>query len=317
MWTAMLRDGAARLLSMKLVVLNQDHSFILRSRRSRRLEGRDVRWGFCKGVLLGALVSTGAASGADAGQKISWRRLDTGLEFARVASPQRSYSGDSIITVVRVDPRHYRFQLVTARAHGKKPRTVADWATRFRFAAAINAGLFARDYSTSIGLMVNYRRVNNPRLSGSKTVLAFNRKSPRLPRAQIIDRTCQNFGRLRRRYHTLVQSIRLIGCRGRVVWKQSDKRWSMAVIASDRRRRMLLIHTRSPYSAHDFGRILQRLPLGVARAMYLEGGRAATLYVNVGGVRFQEVGTHGTTAIDVGATSARPIPNVIGIVKRR
>ena len=80
---------------------------------------------------------------------------------------------------------------------------------------------------------------------------------------------------------------------------------------------MLLIHTRSPYSAHDFGRILQRLPLGVARAMYLEGGRAATLYVNAGGVRFQEVGTHGTTAIDVGATSARPIPNIIGIVKRR
>ena len=39
---------------------------------------------------------------------------------------------------------------------------------------------------------------------------------------------------------------------------------------------MLFIHARSPWDMHDFIVNLQKLPLGIVRAMYLEGGPEAS-----------------------------------------
>jgi hypothetical protein len=75
--------------------------------------------------------------------------------------------------------------------------------------------------------------------------------------------------------------------------------------------------TESRYSVHDFINILLSLRVSLYNAMYLEGGPEATLYFSVTGVEFEKIGSHET---DLNANGfpkiARPLPNVIGIVKK-
>lgn len=42
-----------------------------------------------------------------------------GLEVLRFNSPQKSIVGDSVVTVVRIDPKFYSFRLLSASEHGK------------------------------------------------------------------------------------------------------------------------------------------------------------------------------------------------------
>jgi uncharacterized protein YigE (DUF2233 family) len=261
------------------------------------------------------IVAFAAAVRAEA---VRWRQLERGLELAELAAPLKSPAGDSIITVLRVDPARFALKLVTVSEFGGDSKPAHDWARQFGFLAATNAGLYQADHRTAVGLMRNGRHINNPGFKRSyNTVLAFNPRSARVPPVQIIDTRCQNFRRIARRYATLIQSIRMIGCRGRVVWKQDTRRWSIAAVAMDRRQRVLFTFTRSPYTVHDFATMLRRLPLRVRGAMYLEGGPPATLFVDAGGVRFEKVGSHGSSTFEgFENASARPLPFVIGVVRR-
>jgi len=135
--------------------------------------------------------------------------------------------------------------------------------------------------------------------------------------AQIIDRTCQEFETIRQKYHSMVQSIRMINCRQENVWSQQPKKWSMVVLGADMEDNILFIFTRSPYSVHDFINILLRLPISIYNAMYLEGGPEATLYFSSGDVTFEKFGSFETGLLENGEISAAwPVPNVLGIVKK-
>ena len=126
-----------------------------------------------------------------------------------------------------------------------------------------------------------------------------------------------SFNQWKSRYGTHVQSIRMISCRGRNVWSRQNKRWSTAAIGEDSRGRILFIHVRSPYPTHDLINMLQALPLDLARAMYLEGGPEAQLFVGINGTEHEFLGGF-ANAVDEKSNNhiAWPIPNVIGIVKR-
>ena len=127
----------------------------------------------------------------------------------------------------------------------------------------------------------------------------------------ILDRQCENFDDWMPKYATLVQSIRMISCKGSNLWRHNpDKRWSIAAIATDKDGRVLFIHSRSQYSVNELNTILLALPIRMARAMYVEGGSEAQLYVNTGDYACELVGTYGFH------TGARPIPNVVGIVRK-
>lgn len=268
------------------------------------------------GVLV-AVAVFGLVAAARA-ETVPWRTLEPGLALAEIAAPVKSVAGDSIITVLRADPARFAFKLATISELGGEAKPARDWAKQRGFVAVVNAGLYQTDYRTAVGLMRNYRHVNNPTFKRSyNSVLAFNPRSARVPPVQIIDTRCQTFATVAAQYHTLIQSIRLIDCRGRVVWKQDDRRWSIVVVAMDKRGQVLFAFTRSPYTVHDFATMLRRLPLGVRNAMYLEGGGPASLFVAAGGVRLEKVGSRGTSnAEGLENTSARPLPNVIGLVRR-
>ena len=269
-------------------------------------------------LRLGAAVLVLLAlAGAPARATEPWRVLEKGLALGVFDAPKKSRLGDSKITVVRIDPRYFEFRLLTAALKGGERRTAGAWARRHGLVAAINAGMFQKGRPIPVGFTkVDGRRING-HVTRDKAVFAFGRVGRKLPRVQIIDRDCQSFKILRRKYRSLLQSIRMIDCRGRNRWSQQNKQWSTAAIAMDKRGRVLLIHCRSPYSVHDLIVMLLALPLDIKNAMYLEGGPEATLYLKSGNVSFEKVGSFETSFMEHNDNRvAWPLPNVIGVMRR-
>ena len=121
----------------------------------------------------------------------------------------------------------------------------------------------------------------------------------------------------KKKYATLVQSIRMISCTGKNVWKQQQRRWSTAAIGIDARDNILFIHVRSWYSTHDLINILKKLPLNISRAMYTEGGPQAQLYIKVGKKEFEFAGSYETGSNQNNdRVISWPLPNVVGISDR-
>ena len=109
----------------------------------------------------------------------------------------------------------------------------------------------------------------------------------------------------------------MMSCQGHNVWSQQPRLWSIAALAQDEAGRILFLHARSPLSVHDFIAAVQALPLSLTRAMYLEGGPEATLYVNAGGVEIERFGSYETGFNENDDnSSAWPLPNVIGVLPR-
>ena len=142
--------------------------------------------------------------------------------------------------------------------------TVKDWCRRNRLIAAINASMYQEDLKTSVSLMRTKTHVNNPRLSKDMTILAFDRQSPEIPWVKIIDRQCDDFEVWKKKYGTLIQSIRMISCSGTNVWSPQAKKWSTAAIGIDTRGKILFIHVGSPYSMHNLINFIKALPLNVS-----------------------------------------------------
>lgn len=250
--------------------------------------------------------------------EVFWKKVDEGLSVGEFDSPLKSKVKESKVTIVKVDPQFYSFRLLCASEHGGVRMTPKKWCKKHGLIAAINAGMYQTDKMTNVGFMKNFSHLNNPRLNSSyKAVLAFNPVGPSVPEIQIIDLRCHDFEKLRPKYHTLIQNIRMISCRQENVWAKQDKIWSMAVFGIDQNGEALLIFTEAPYSGHDFINILLSLPISIFNAVYLEGGPEASLYFSSSGVEFEKVGIYETGSQDnLYKAIARPIPNVIGIVKK-
>jgi hypothetical protein len=248
----------------------------------------------------------------------TWVRLDAGIELGTFDSPLASDSGDSRIRILRIDPKSCRLRLLNASAPGEKgPLTAREWCERHGLLAAINASMYQEDLRTSVSLMKTRGYTNNARVSKDMTILAFDRLDTEVPEIQIIDRECQDLDAVRARYGTLVQSIRMISCTGRNVWSQQPRRSSIAAIGVDGGGRILFLHSRSPYSTHDFISILLGLPVGLSRAMYVEGGPEAQLYARGGGREFEFVGSFEAGFIPRDdSPRAWRVPNVIAVEKR-
>jgi hypothetical protein len=259
---------------------------------------------------------TATCPNAGAARAIEWELLEPGLEIASALAPQRAVDGDSRVHALRIDPAIFDLQILNASAQaGGAARTARQWTGEAGVVAATNAGMFQADYSTSVSLMKSRHHVNNSRLSKHNAVLAFDPRDAGVPRVQIIDRTCQDFPGLRSRYNGLLQSIRMISCKRQNVWREQEKRWSTALVATDRSGRILLIHVRSPYSTHDLIDNLLAMPLDLTRAMYLEGGPQAQLYVKAGGREVELVGSRGSLGVG-GNVLALPIPNALAVRRR-
>ena len=280
---------------------------------------RQERYRFFPLLLSGIILLQMGAGVAAAPADQPWIQLEPGLDLGLFPSPRPSATGDSVIRVLRIDPERFELRLLNASATKDKPRlTAKQWCERYQCIAAINASMFQTDNSTSISLMRSGEHVNNPRLSKDRTILAFNRLSPDVPPVTMIDRDCDDLDTLGGKYGTLIQSIRMLSCKGKNVWVQQPQRWSTAAVGTDRKGRVLFIHVRSPFTTHDLVNILMELPLELARAMYVEGGPEAQLFVAAGGRNEEFVGIYDIPFYDSDSGDpALPVPNVIGVSRKQ
>lgn len=278
-----------------------------------------------------------------------WKKLDHGLHFGKFKTRKKSKFGDSKISVLRINPRQYSLHLMLGSEVGKADKKAArtelapvglvdlggvtesapqkvdkvvyktadQWAQDHDLVAVINAGMFEPDGSGT-GYLRNFRHASNSHVRGDyNAIFAFNPRARGLPSAMLIDKRCDNYRSLMKKYSSLAQSIRMISCKGNNVWQQQRKWWSQAAVGMTKRGEVLFIHSRSPYSVHDFIDELLRLPLGIKNAMYLEGGPEASLYIRSKGFEFKGVGSY-ETGFNENNDNRRfwDIPNVIGIKKK-
>jgi uncharacterized protein YigE (DUF2233 family) len=248
----------------------------------------------------------------------AWKQLTSGLEAGTFAASKKSHTGDSKITVVRISPDTYKLKVLCASELDSTNRTVKEWCRDFKLTAAINAGMYAKDYSTHVGYLRNFRHVNSSRmLKNYKAVLAFNPVAQDVPAVQIIDLACQNFSALKNKYNSLVQNIRMISCEQKNVWSRQKQAYSLAALAMDKNGNVLFLFSQSPYTVHDFINIVLQLPLSIFNAMYLEGGSPAALYCKSGDFVLEKHGLYETGKENGSSlTVAQAMPNVIGIVKK-
>ncbi len=267
-------------------------------------------------LLFLVFVLAGLAHGRQNGPK-NWKKIDQGLHIGIFEAPQKSILGDSAVTVLKINPDFYSFKVLCSSEHDQKPKTTKQWCEKFGLIAAINAGMFQKDRLTHVSLMKNYDHYNNPRLSKNKAVLAFNPIDSSLPDIQIIDREFQPFEKLKDKYHTLIQNIRMVTVKQKNVWSRQEEQWSIAAMGIDKQGNVLFIFSRSPYSVHDFINILLALPISLYNAMYLEGGPTASLYFKH---KEFEKELHGGYELGIETKSddnrAPAVPNVIGMVQK-
>lgn len=250
-----------------------------------------------------------------------WQKIDEGLETAEFNSPQKSFIGDSRITVIRINPDRYAFKLIAASENNKQHKTAPEWYKDKKLLACVNAGQFNLDDQLSnMGYMKNYSHVNNPnfrKINNYNSILAFNRKDTSVAPIQIIDLKCQDWAQLQTKYHSFTQSISLITCNKQIVDNKQKGKWSMVLFGMDEKGNVLWIFTRSPYTIRQFSEILLSLPLAIQQVMYLEGGPETSLYLETNGKKIAKMGSYETGFWESDANQQYwPLPNVIGIVKK-
>ena len=240
-----------------------------------------------------------------------WAALRPGLSLRTFQGPASSL-GDGKIQVVRVDPLRFALQLMNAAAHGGQARSAREWARLAGGVAAINPSLFA-PAGGSVGLMRTPGHVSNGHLTKDKSILVFGPRKKGLPRFKLLDRECDDVPAALEQYESAAQSIRMVSCKRVNVWTQQHRRWSAAAIGVDDEGRLLLIHVRTPYTMHELVETLLKLPIGLQRLMYVEGGPEAQL--SVGDRQFigsYETGFHQADDNEAGW----PIPNALVVVER-
>jgi uncharacterized protein YigE (DUF2233 family) len=243
-----------------------------------------------------------------------WKALGGGLELAEFPAGRASFVGDSMVTVLRIDPKLARFTMLSASQTGESPMPAKAWAAKHKLRAVINAGMFNPD-----GLPVGQMRIGgvevNPTPGAQNSIFFFDPKTSALPNAQLLDRKCGDVTQSLSNYKSLLQSLRMIDCHGKVSWAKQAKQWSMAVLGADHAGRILFIHCRSPYPVRDFAELLQKLPLDLGPLMYLEGGPEATLYIKSANIEVEKIGSYETGFHEADDNhQAWDLPNVIGVL---
>ena len=274
-------------------------------------------WAF---LIVSAIIlfSSEKSESATTKESIFWKNLEPGLALGAFEAQISSKYSDSLISVLRIDPKYFDFKLMNASAtQEKKTKSVRDWVKQNSLVAGINASMYQKDFMSSVSLMKTKDHVNSKWFSKDKTILVFDPIDKGLPPVQMVDRDCDDFSKIRKQYNTQVQSIRMVSCKQQNVWKRQNKKWSTSAIGWDGSGKILFIHVRSPYSPHDLINMLLKLPIDLKRAMYAEGGPDAQMFIRSKAKEYNFIGSYSTGSHESDKNHIGwPVPNVLGIKRK-
>ncbi|NVB85767.1 MAG: hypothetical protein HOV81_45805, partial [Kofleriaceae bacterium] len=158
--------------------------------------------------------------------------------------------------------------------------------------------------------------VDNNKFGG---YLAFYPVASSDPPVTIAGRDCPGFSLddLRARYRSIVQSSRLLGCDGSALPWQDKKQYSAAAIGVDRLGHIVFIHARAAVTMTELSRALASKDLGLAGAIFLEGGPEASLLVRGTEGELSRVGSYETNFVENDTNqSFWWLPNVLALEAR-
>lgn len=242
--------------------------------------------------------------------------LGTGLDVERWPIPATpAAGGPPCIDVVRADPTRYALRVLSV-ADEREARSAPGWRDAFHLAAVINAGMFHAS-GKPVGMIVTegtVRSADNTKMSG---YLAWDPVSASDPAVQLTGRDCPGFdlADLRSRYHSIVQSYRLLGCAGEALPWVDPKQYSAAAIGLDRRGRIVFLHARAAVTMAELSAALATHDL--VGALFLEGGPEASLVVRGPEGELARVGSYETRFVENDRNQAFwNLPNVIALLPR-
>jgi hypothetical protein len=248
----------------------------------------------------------------------AWRLLGHGVEYNVFHLEPSLPPGAGVLHVVRIDPAAADLRPRVAALLGGGSRTAREWCDSPRVMAVINAGMYDADLATHTGYLRVGDRVPSRRwVSKYQSILLLGPRRPDLPAATIRDAQPGEVAGAHVDYDTVIQNLRLVRHPGVNVWSASDRRWSEAAIALDREGRILFLFSREPYTMRDFNQLVTRLPLGIVRAMHVEGGPEASLSVRGPGLALDLAGSYETGFLENDGNGRQwPLPNVVTVERR-
>jgi exopolysaccharide biosynthesis protein len=251
-------------------------------------------------------------------QDSTWTHCDQGLAIGEFRLPQLSVAGDSKIFIIKIDPHDYELKLLCSAQLGHGKFTIQEWGEKYKLIAAINAGMFGEDNRSNVGYMKNGPYLNNSHINAKFfSVAAFEPCKAGIPYFSIFDTDELAISEIIGSYQVIIQNYRLIKNPRINRWPQQQRKWSEAALGSDESGNILMIFCRSPYSMHDFNKLLLELPVKITCAQHLEGGPEASLYLSCNGNKIIKFGSYETGFNENDLNKwAWPIPNVIGVVHR-
>lgn len=244
-----------------------------------------------------------------------WKILAKGIEYGIFHMSPLPEIGDGEIHIVRIDPAQAKLKLILASEHDKNLRATAAWCEDFNLVAAINAGMFYKDYLTNVGYLRNGSHIQNKRWNSKyKSALAFSPKKSGIPQAIIVDLDTSDSMKRLEDYNAVVQNLRLIKGNGANVWSKSDKKWSESAVGVDKEGHIIFLFCRSPMTMWAFNETVKSLGLGVVQLMHMEGGPLASLSIRTKDISLNLAGSYEPTIPqDDEDLKQWPIPNVIGV----
>lgn len=264
------------------------------------------------GTVLCLLAGIAAGSARSGEAQPSWRSVAGGVEYAALALEQPSPFGDGVLHVVRIDPKTATLRAYMASEPGERPRTAREWCEAKGLVAAINLGMYQTDMRSNVGHARKGTHLNSKGFNAYRSYLGFDPHRSDLPPVVFLDGEDPDVRSVLADYGTAIQNLRLIRAPGINVWEKQDKRWPEAAIAQDDAGRVLFLLTQTPFSMWEFNRQIVALPLGIRRAMHVEGGPEASLSICSPGLALHLSGQYENGAD--GASRQRTIPNIVGVL---
>lgn len=224
--------------------------------------------------------------------------------------------GQPCIDVVRADPATFALRVLSQAIDDPTPRSALAWRDAFHLSAVTNAGMF-HESGKPVGMIISdgiVRSQPNTKMSG---YLAWDPVTDADPPFVIAGRDCDGFDldALRQKYHSVVQSYRLLGCDGQTIPWKDPKQYSAAAIALDRTGRIVFLHSRAAVTMAELSAALGRHDL--AGALFLEGGPEASLVARGSEGELARVGSYETGFVENDRNVAYwTLPNVIALLPR-
>lgn len=247
-----------------------------------------------------------------------WVELTKGMEYREIDAPKKSFIGDSKISILRMDPQHFHFDLYTATQFDSVPRDLHTWADTFDLLVAFNAGMYnlARPLQSRAYLKSGAHLNNGKILENFNLMLALGPK-PNSQRSniEVLDLTCANWEQEQHNFSGFAQGLRMIDCNGKPMnWQKKVQSCSMLVAAEDEKGWFYLIFTRSPYTHNQMIGFMTEMPYGLHDAIYLEGGPETSLLIDVNGHCIEKVGSWVSTTWERNDNNHFwRLPNIVGV----